>query len=40
MLKSLESPEKWKVYIYLPGLIVGLAKPHWLSMYNTEKSNL
>ena len=25
------------VYIHLPGLPVGLAKPHWPSMYNTGK---
>ena len=25
------------VYIYLPELLVRLAKPQWLSMYNTEK---
>ena len=25
------------IYIYLPGVLVGLAKPHWLSMYNAEK---
>ena len=36
-LKSEEIPENCMVYIYLPGLLVGLVKPYRLSMYNPEK---
>ena len=27
------------VHLLLQGLLVGLAKPHWLSMYNREKKS-